>query len=147
VRTQFESFHEFFELRSGFGQGAGCVLSITGSGGRALRRLGDIGNVIDDFSCAPCRFSDIAADIGGAGGLFIDGGCNRVGDFVHPGDNVADLHDRRGDRLGIALNGFDILANLLRRLGSCFRQFFYFVGDNCKSLAGFTRAGGFNGGV
>ena len=60
---------------------------------------------------------------------------------------AADLADRLHRSLGVSLNGFDLPADILGRLGGLLGQFLHLVGHHRKALARFAGSGRLDGGI
>ena len=133
-------------------------------GGHLFQRLRGLRRVGRTHGCGACSFghsADVFADIGASLGGFrkgasdLVGGCallfdgtgNRGLDVADLADHLADLADGRDGSIGIALDGFDLAADVFGGLGGLLGEFLHLVGDHGKALSGFAGACGFDGGV
>ena len=114
----------------------------------SARSLGDAGDVLGYLARTPLgRVRNVAADLVRGGGLLFHRRSDGVRNIVDLVDDGADLRDGLHRALGVALDGFDLLADLFGGFGGLLGQFFHFVGHHRESLARFAGARGFDGGV
>lgn len=93
------------------------------------------------------RISYIACHFVSGSTLSLNRRGNSSGNLVHLIYHGRDRADCFHRAVGISLNGGDLMTDVFSGLGSLTGEFFDFVGDNCKALAGFTRPCSLNGGV
>ena len=91
------------------------------------------------------RFTNIAHHFISGGVLLFYCGSNRVGNPVDLVDHLADGGDCIDGRFGVALNGFNLAADVLGGFSRLLSQFLHFVCDYSEAFASFARAGRFNG--
>ena len=90
---------------------------------------------------------DVAADLAGRRRLLLDGAGDRVLNVVDLVDDLADLGDGLDRPLGVGLDGLDLAADVLGRLGRLLGQLLDLVGDDGEALAGLAGPGRLDGRV
>jgi hypothetical protein len=142
-----EGADELLEVAGHAGELGGGALAVGGAGGGGVRGAGDAGHVRGDLGRAPRRIGHVAGDLVGGRGLLFDGAGDGVLDVVDAGDDLGDFADGGDGALGVALDRLDLGRDVLGGGGGLFGKFFDLVGDDGEALAGFTGAGGLDGGV
>src|ERR1017187_3692503 len=147
MRSEREFRDDRLELSRHPAQLVRRLLSVVGALGGVLRRYCHIANVLGDVADPLGSFGHTAADLIGGHRLFFHRRGNAVGDVVDLINDRTDLLDRLDGALSVALDGIDLLADILGCLGSLLGEFFYLVGYHSEALACFAGACGLNGGI
>src|SRR6185369_2533414 len=109
------------------------------------RSFGDVPDAGADRLRAARRSLNITRDLASRGTLLLDRGGNGRGNLVDLSDNGGDALDR-GDRgFRLALDGRNLLGDLLGRMRGLVGEVLHFAGHHGESLARLAGAGGFNG--
>lgn len=114
---------------------------------RRFHRGEDVAQVAVDVAARDGGGLHVGGHLAGHGALFLDG-AGDAGDAVANGaDGGFDLREGGDDIAGHALHIGDFQRNFVRGLSDLRGEVFDLAGDDGKTFAGFTGAGGFDGGV